>query len=177
MEFLKIYILDIFFILLFAGCLVYYYCKGFVRSLLELFALAAAAIVTRAYTPAVVTWVMQNSDLFTGDWGQKKAYLVIGILLFILVSLVLKLIILIIDKAFDLPVIRTANKLLGLVLGAVCGFLLVCAGAAIVQMLLLTGSGTVQTLASHSRVLPVVRQALAYVYPAVAEVLQGGLQK
>ncbi|MBR5479084.1 MAG: CvpA family protein [Clostridia bacterium] len=50
---------------------------------------------------------------------------VLYIVFFIILYLLLKLVVLIIDKIFDLPVLNFANGLLGLVCGAIFGFLIV----------------------------------------------------
>ena len=109
MDFLKIYIIDIVLVLLFISWVVYYYRKGFVRSVLEFCSFFAAAVVTRAYYVPLADWIRANTSLCSGTAGEYKAKFIAMIILFIAVSLVLKILIGIVDKFFNLPILKTAR--------------------------------------------------------------------
>ena len=83
MDFLKIYIIDIVLVLLFISWVVYYYRKGFVRSVLEFCSFFAAAVVTRAYYVPLADWIRANTSFCSGTAGEYKAKFIAMIILFI----------------------------------------------------------------------------------------------
>ena len=124
MDFLKIYIIDIVLVLLFISWVVYYYRKGFVRSVLEFCSFFAAAVVTRAYYVPLADWIRANTSFCSGTAGEYKAKFIAMIILFIAVSLVLKILIGIVDKFFKLPkIMELDSKLIAAVFPAVKEFI------------------------------------------------------
>lgn len=178
MEALKIYIIDIVLLLIFIVCVVYYYRKGFVRSLLEFCSFFVSVILTKMYSPAAADWILENTDFFSGvSSPEAKANLISVIVLFIVISVVLRVIIGVIDKFFTLPVIKTANKALGVLIGAVCGFLLVSAVTVLINVLNLTGYAPLETAVANSKIMELDSQLTALLFPAAAELIKGGFQK
>lgn len=178
MEALKIYIIDIVLLLIFIVCVVYYYRKGFVRSLLEFCSFFVSVILTKMYSPAAADWILKNTDFFSDVRSpEAKANLISVIVLFIVISVVLRVIIGVIDKFFTLPVIKTANKALGVLIGAVCGFLLVSAVTVLLNVLNLTGYAPLETAVANSKIMELDSQLTASLFPAAAELIKGGFQK
>ena len=178
MEALKIYIIDIVLLLIFIVCVVYYYRKGFVRSILEFCSFFVSALLTKMYSPAAADWLIKNTDFFNGvSAPQAKANLISVIVIFIAASVLLRVIIGLIDKFFTLPVIKTANKALGLLVGAICGFLLVSAVTLFINVLNLTGYAPLETAVANSKIMELDSQLTASLFPAAAELIKGGFQK
>lgn len=175
MDFLKIYIIDIVLVLLFISWVVYYYRKGFVRSVLEFCSFFAAAVVTRAYYVPLADWIRANTSLCSGTAGEYKAKFIAMIILFIAVSLVLKILISIVDKFFKLPILKTANKALGLVIGILCGVLMVTGACVLINALTFTGYEPLKAAARSSKIMELDSKLIAAVFPAVKEFIQGGI--
>ena len=175
MDFLKIYIIDIVLVLLFISWVVYYYRKGFVRSVLEFCSFFAAAVVTRAYYVPLADWIRAKTSLCSGTAGEYKAKFIAMIILFIAVSLVLKILIGIVDKFFKLPILKTANKALGLVIGTLCGVLMVTGACVLINALTFTGYEPLKAAARSSKIMELDSKLIAAVFPAVKEFIQGGI--
>ena len=135
MEFIKIYIIDIILILIFLLCLLYYYQKGFVKSILSVFGLFASVVLTKVLSPYAVTFLCENVKYFKSGFGEYKANIAAVALVFVLLSIIFHVIIFAIDKVFELPVLKTVNKALGFLLGAVCGLLVIAACVALIRLI------------------------------------------
>ena len=97
------------------------------------------------------------------------------IILFIAVSLVLKILIGIVDKFFKLPILKTANKALGLVIGTLCGVLMVTGACVLINALTFTGYEPLKAAARSSKIMELDSKLIAAVFPAVKEFIQGGI--
>ena len=70
---------------------------------------------------SVLGYVTENSAV-AGAAADGLAELIIKIIVFIAITILAKVVIKLLNKVFKLPVLRTFNKLGGLVLGLICGF-------------------------------------------------------
>lgn len=174
MEYIKIYILDIVLVLIFVFNAVYYYKKGFVRSLLEFISFFASGIVARVFSPVVSDYLIKNTNFFTENREYKIELLTI-ILMFVLASAVFKVIINTVDRFFGLPVLRTVNKFFGLILGALTGILIVMVFTLGFKIAALSDNETVKVVVSNSKVMSAMSDLLAKIFPAIAGYIQGGL--
>ena len=102
-------VVDVILIFIFAATVVQFYRKGFVKSLFSLCRLFASIIIAFAFTSIVADLVNNKLLAF--------------ILLFIAAMIACGILSSVIDKLFSLPILKEINKLFGLALGAVCGFL------------------------------------------------------
>ena len=118
------YIIDIILALIFALITYKYYKKGFVRTVLSFAAFFVSIILAKTLSGNVSQWVFSNTKLFAG-LDRYIAKLIIFVIVFIVVSCLIKWIISLVDKFFKLPVLKQANKLLGGILGAGCGIIVV----------------------------------------------------
>ena len=69
-------------------------------------------------------WVLENTSLFTGT-ERYITKLIITVLTFVVVSAALNALVVLVNKFFKIPVLKQANKLLGGLLGALCGGIIV----------------------------------------------------
>ncbi|MBQ8783876.1 MAG: CvpA family protein [Clostridia bacterium] len=172
MDFLKIYIIDIVLCLIFILCVGYYYRKGFARSILEFFSFFAAAVVTKVYYGDVARFLIENTSLFEDDvLSEQKIRLISLIALFVGASILIKLIISLIDRFFKLPLIKTANKALGLLIGALCGFLLVTAICLVINFVAMTGYEPLVNAISNSKVMEIDSQIIDVVFPEIKSLI------
>lgn len=89
-------------------------------------------------------WVSEGVDNITqsvvsfisGNAISLLASALSFLILFFGTLLAMKIIAAVVDKIFRLPVLKTANKILGFVFGVACGILAVCAFTAAVSMLM-----------------------------------------
>lgn len=175
MEYVKEYIVDAFLVLIFLINVYVYYKKSFVKAVLEFFSFFASAFVARIYSEKVADFVMDNTTLFSGEDGKLKSRLIFVVLLFILTSAVLKAVIYYIDKLFNLPVINTANKMLGLLLGILIGIFVVGLCVALFKVFELSGYEPLIELVEKSRIIKISSGIIAKGYPYIAEYIKKGV--
>lgn len=175
MVYIKEYAVDVFLLLVFFITVIIYYKKSFVRSILEFISFFAAAFIAKMYSEPVANMLVSRFSVFSGEYGYEKANLITIVLLFILISFVLKLIIYYVDKGFKLPILKTANKMMGLVLGFFIGFILVAALVAGIKAVELTGNETIISFTGHSRIMRLFSTVLAKIYPLISELIEKGV--
>ncbi len=172
MDILKIYILDIVLFLIFILCVGYYYRKGFARSILEFFAFFAAGVVTRLYYSDFAEILVKNTPFFEDSiFPEQKARLASMVLIFIGASVIIKILISVIDRFFKLPLIKTANKALGLLIGALCGFLLVTGICMVVNLIALTGYEPVVEAVNNSKFIEIDSQIINAIFPEIKKLI------
>lgn len=172
MDLLKIYILDIVLGLIFILCVGYYYRKGFARSILEFFSFFAAAIVTRVFYGDIAAFLLENTNFFDGStFPGQTARLVSIIGLFIIASILIKFIISAIDRVFKLPLIKTANKAMGLLIGVLCGFLLVTVICVVLNFVAMTGYEPIVNAISNSKVMEIDSQLVDLIFPEISKLI------
>ncbi len=172
MDILKIYILDIVLGLIFALSVVYYYRKGFARSVLEFFSFFAAAITTRLFYDDFAKFILEKTTFFQNDaFPQQKAKIVSIILLFIAATILIKYLIKVIDKLFKLPLVKTANKALGLVIGVICGFLIVTAVCLVMNVLVMTDNELVVNAVNNSKIMEIDSQLVDLIFPEISKMI------
>ncbi len=176
MDFIKIYIMDIILLLIFLICLLYYYLKGFVRSILGFASLFASAVLTRVLSPFAVRYFCANVDYFKSDFGEYKANIVSVAALFVFLNIIFKIIIFIIDKAAKLPVVKTVNKSLGLLLGALSGLIVVAVCIMVVKFVILFDVPQIRQAADNSLIIRLYSELIIYIYPTINRFIQGGLK-
>lgn len=175
MVYIKDFAVDFFLLVVFVIAVLAYYKKTFTRSVLEFASLFAAAFIAKLYAEPVANILMSKLDIFGGEHGSEKANLVTIVIVFILISVVLKFIINYIDKVFELPLLKKANKLMGLLLGVVIGFILVGAIVAGIKAIELTGNETILSFTEHSRIMKLFTKILAKIYPFISELISKGV--
>ncbi len=172
MDFLKIYIIDIVLGLIFLLCVGYYYRKGFARSILEFFSFFAAAIVTRVFYGDVANFLLENTSFFADDsYPQQKARLISMIVLFIAASIIIKLLISFIDRFFKLPLIKTANKALGLLIGILIGFLIVTGICLVINFVAMTGYEPLVNAVGNSKIMEIDSQIVDMIFPEITKLI------
>ena len=172
MDFLKIYIIDIVLCLIFVLCVGYYYRKGFARSILEFFSFFAAAVVTKVYYGDVANFIVENTSLFEDDaYSAQKIKLISLIILFVCASILIKILISLIDRFFKLPLIKTANKALGLLIGVLCGFLLITAVCMVINFVAMTGYEPLVNAIANSKIMEIDSQIVDTVFPEVERLI------
>lgn len=102
--------IDIIFCLLILLIVVKHTVKGFVKSLFGALKLILAALVAFIFTPMI----FELSD----HMGTAAAYL----LTFSASYVIIAILAFIVEKFFELPLLKVANKLLGFALGAACAY-------------------------------------------------------
>ncbi len=177
MEFIKIYIIDIILILIFLLCLLYYYQKGFVRSILSVFCLFASLVLTKVLSPFAVVWLCENIGYFKSDFGEYKANIAAVALVFILLNIVFGVIIFAIDKIFELPVLKTVNKALGFLLGAVCGLIVIAVSIALIRFVYMFDFPEFRKAVDSSVIIKLYSQIMILIYPTIDQFIKGGLKK
>lgn len=166
MDFLKIYIIDIVLILIFMLCIGYYYRKGFVRSILEFCSFFVAVVVTKIYYAPLAQYLLTKTEWFSGSsLPGAKANIFSIIFLFVAAFIIIRIIIRVIDKFFKLPVIKTANKALGLVIGALCGFIAVTFICVVLNAFNYTSYETIKEVISTSRIMELDQKLLEEFFP------------
>lgn len=172
MDILKIYIIDIVLCLIFILCAGYYYRKGFARSILEFFSFFAAGVLTKIYYSDVAQFLLDNTSFFEGDtFPEEKARMVSLVALFIGASILIKFLISLIDRFFKLPLIKTANKALGLLIGILCGFLLVTGICLVIDLVAMTGYEPLVNAVSNSKVMEIDAQIVDVIFPEIKKLI------
>lgn len=172
MDILKVYIIDIVLCLIFILCVGYYYRKGFARSVLEFFSFFAAGVITKIYYSDVAQFLLDNTSFFDGDsFPEEKARMVSLVALFISASILIKFLISLIDRFFKLPLIKTANKALGLLIGVLCGFLLVTGICLVIDLVAMTGYEPLVNAVSNSKVMEIDAQLVDAVFPEIKKLI------
>lgn len=117
------FIVDIVLVLIFVSVTFAYYKRGFVRSLMSALSWVISIVASRAISGAVITWVAANTALFQGI-EPAVAHLIMYIILFMVFRMLMTAVCWLINKFFELPLLKQVNKLLGILLGTFSG--LVC---------------------------------------------------
>lgn len=173
--YLKDYAIDGMLAAVFLVTVIVYYKKSFIRAILEFAAFFGAALAAKFFSERVGSFLMEKTDFFSDPHGKEKANLVAIVILFILISVTLEVIIHYIDKGFTLPVIKTANKMLGIALGILIGFVVVGGLAALFKLLELSGIQTVIDIVENSRIIKLYCKLLAKIYPYISELIKKGV--
>lgn len=118
------YIVDIILLLIVFAFTVTYSVRGFAKTILRFVSFIAAIVLSKAFAAPVTDWVLSNTKFLSG-MEKHLAEMVIIVLLFLLISIVLKWITSVINKLFKIPVLKQANKVLGGIFGAVNGLIVV----------------------------------------------------
>jgi len=101
------------------------YCRrGFAKTILKFVSFFLSIVLSRTLSGSVMDWVLENTSLFTGT-ERYITKLIITVLTFVVVSAALNALVVLVNKFFKIPVLKQANKLLGGLLGALCGGIIV----------------------------------------------------
>ena len=98
--------------------------KGFAKTILKFVAFFLSIVLSRVLSGTVTDWIFSNTKLFIGT-EKYIAKLIITVLTFVVLSFLLNFLVSLINKVFKIPVLKQANQLLGALLGAVCGGIIV----------------------------------------------------
>jgi len=115
-------IIDIVLVVIFTMTVISFYRKGFIKALFSLCKVFVSTIAAFVLTPLVVN-IISNKPL---------AFIII----FVLSMIACGLLSCVMDTLFKLPVLKEINKLCGLALGAVCGFLYMLVSFSIITLIL-----------------------------------------
>ncbi|MBQ5592205.1 MAG: CvpA family protein [Clostridia bacterium] len=118
------YIIDIILAAIFLVPTIKYFTKGFAKTILNFVAFFLSIVLAKGVSGTVTDWVFSNTRLFTGT-ERYIAQLVITVLCFVVLSVLLNWAVALVNKFFKIPVLKQANKLLGGLLGALCGLMIV----------------------------------------------------
>lgn len=115
-------IIDIVLVAIFAITVIDFYRKGFIKALFSLCKVFISIILAFALTPVAENIIGNRILAF--------------IIIFVLSIIACSFLSFIIDKLFKLPVLKEINKICGLLLGAVCGFLYMLVSYSIITLIL-----------------------------------------
>lgn len=101
-----------------------YFKKGFAKTILKFVSFFLSIVFSRVLSGTVTDWVFSNTKLFAGT-EKYIAKLIITVLTFVVVSVLLNFLVSLINKFFKIPVLKQANQILGGLLGAICGGIIV----------------------------------------------------
>lgn len=118
------YIIDIVLAAIFLAFTIKYFTKGFAKTILNFVAFFLSIVLARSVSGAVTDWVFSNTKLFSGT-ERYISKLIITVICFVVLSILLNWAVSLVNKFFKLPVLKQANKLLGGLLGALCGGIIV----------------------------------------------------
>ncbi|MBQ8575078.1 MAG: CvpA family protein [Clostridia bacterium] len=118
------YIIDIILAAIFLAITIKYFTRGFAKTILKFVAFFLSIVLSRTLSGEVTDWVFSNTKLFTGT-ERYIAQLIITVLCFVVLSVLLNWAVALVNKFFKIPVLKQANKLLGGLLGALCGGIVV----------------------------------------------------
>ena len=118
------YIIDIILAGVFLVMTLTYLKKGFAKTILKFVAFFLSIVLSRVLSGTVTDWIFSNTKLFVGT-EKYIAKLIITVLTFVVLSFLLNFLVSLINKVFKIPVLKQANQLLGALLGAVCGGIIV----------------------------------------------------
>lgn len=120
--------IDILLCLLGIFTVIKYTARGFVRSVFGALKFSLSIAVAYIFTPIIFA--------FQGLTETIVAYL----LVFAASYVILSVIAMIIDKIFKLPILKTANKLLGFLLGIVCAYMILSVIVSLLSLLIAISS-------------------------------------
>ncbi|MBP3938151.1 MAG: CvpA family protein [Clostridia bacterium] len=118
------YIVDIVLAGIFLVNVAIYFKRGFAKTILKFVAFFLSIVLSRAVSETVANWVIEHTDFFEG----KEFYiakLIITVIVFVVLSALLNGLVVLINKIFKIPVLKQANQILGGLLGALCGGIIV----------------------------------------------------
>ncbi len=118
------YIIDIVLAVIFVAITVKYFTKGFAKTILKFVAFFLSIVLSKAASGNVTDWIFSNTKLFAGT-ERYIAKLIITVLCFVVLSVLLNWAVSLVNKIFKVPVLKQANKLLGGLLGVLCGGIVV----------------------------------------------------
>jgi uncharacterized membrane protein required for colicin V production len=98
--------------------------KGFAKTILKFVAFFLSIVLSRVLSGTVTDWVFSNTKLFAG-MERYIAKLMITVITFVVLSVLLTVAVSLIDKFFKIPVLKQANQILGGLIGAICGGIIV----------------------------------------------------
>lgn len=101
-----------------------YFKRGFAKTILKFVAFFLSIVLSRAISGTVTEWVLDHTDFFEG----KEIYitrLIITVIVFVILSAILNGLVMLINKVFKIPVLKQANQILGGLIGALVGGILV----------------------------------------------------
>ena len=128
------YIVDIILAAIFLALTIKYFTKGFAKTILNFVAFFLSVVLARSVSGTVTDWVFSNTKLFSGT-ERYIASLIITVLCFVVLSVLLNWAVSLVNKFFKIPVLKQANKLLGGLLGALCGIIVVYVACFAMQFL------------------------------------------
>ncbi len=172
MDILKVYILDIILGLIFLLCVGYYYRKGFARSVMDFFSFFVSGVITKLFYGDVTQFLLEKTEFFNelpDPSYVAKLVSIVGV--FIVASIAIKVLINIIDKAFKLPLIKTANKILGLLIGIIMGFLIVTVVCIITDFVASTGYEPVARAVSNSYIIELDSKIVDMIFPEISKLI------
>jgi uncharacterized membrane protein required for colicin V production len=101
-----------------------YFKKGFAKTILKFIAFFLSIVLSRVLSGTVTDWIFSNTKLFVGT-ERYIAKLIITVLTFVILSALLNFLVSLINKVFKIPVLKQANQILGGLIGAICGGIIV----------------------------------------------------
>jgi uncharacterized membrane protein required for colicin V production len=98
--------------------------KGFAKTILKFVSFFLSIVLSRVLSGTVTDWVFSNTKLFAG-MERYIAKLMITVITFVVLSVLLTVAVSLINKIFKIPVLKQANQILGGLIGAICGGIIV----------------------------------------------------
>lgn len=163
------YMIDIVLAAIFLGFTIFYAVQGFAKKILNFAAFFVSIVASKIASGYVTDWFFSNTRLFTG-LEKYLAKMIIVVLCFVVIYFVLSRIVKLIDAICKIPVLKQANKLLGGMLGAFSGLIVVIVLSFVLQISshvvynskyvnLVENSKIVQTVISDDKILSNITEA------------------
>ena len=127
------YIVDIVLAAIFLIFTVTFAATGFAKRVLDFAAFVLSIVGTKVLSGTAADWVFSNTRLFSG-LEKYLAKLIITVVCFVILYFVLSLIARLANQIFKIPVLKQANKILGGVMGAFCGLIVVIVLSIVLQI-------------------------------------------
>ncbi len=118
------YIIDLILAGIFIAITAIYFRRGFAKTILKFVAFFLSIVLSRAVSGTVMDWILENTSLFTGT-ERYITKLIVTVITFVVLSALLNAVVVFINKIFKIPVLKQANQILGGLLGALCGGIIV----------------------------------------------------
>ncbi len=118
------YIIDIILVAILVVMTAIYFKKGFAKTILKFAAFFLSIIFSRAISDTITEWTIENTSLFTGT-ERYITKLIITVITFVVVAALMNALVKLVNKFFKVPVLKQANQILGGLLGALCGGIIV----------------------------------------------------
>lgn len=172
MDLLIKYGIDALALILLCSSVFIYYKKGAVRTVLRVASFFISAILVRLFSRKIAINLIMNTTWFSTSQNRSLIFSLISVIaVFVVSMIVLGIIIGAVDHLFKLPVLKTINKVLGGVLGALCGIFSVFIICIILRLLYIADIETLNNMISASSVYKFMCEMTDKFFPFISDIV------